>query len=143
VDAAQSLPLLQQALAEMQVAGLDVVSYAKSMAREIYNCAQQPKPAEKKKIIAYDPIDLVSETVNFYVTYSGSLTPAWKLVRLTAPIAPNFLSGSRKDTNTLILVMGRPVSTDENGPAPSRAMDNQLLSSLLRDAITQRPFSSQ
>jgi hypothetical protein len=60
----------------------------------------------------YDPIDLIGETVNFYITLSGSVTPTWKLVRVTAPLAPTFASAIRKNTNTLILTLGRPAYQD-------------------------------
>jgi hypothetical protein len=80
---------------------------------------------------------VISETVNFFVTGTGSVTPTWKLVKVTAPLAPVFLSGSRKDTNTLILAMGRPAAAVAGGAiTASNAMNNQILASILSQAIT-------
>lgn len=87
----------------------------------------------------YDPINLIGQTVNFYITSSGSVTPAWKLINVTAPLAGTFLSASRKDTNTLIISMGRPVVAANGTISASDAMNNQILASLLGQAIsTQR-----
>ena len=79
---------------------------------------------------------MIGETVNFFVTSTGSVTPGWKLVHVTAPLAPTFLAGSRKDTNTLILAMGRPAPAAGGGVVGSNAMNNQILSSILSQAIT-------
>ena len=112
-----------------------VVYAARDMIAKYKICANQQWKAAPK---IYDPIDLISQTVNFYVTASGSVTPSWKLVNVTAPLAGTFASASRKDTNTLILTMGRPVPTPDGGISASAAMNNQLLSSLLAQAIAQQ-----
>jgi hypothetical protein len=88
----------------------------------------------------YDPIDAISETVNFYVTSTGSVTPMWKLVTVTAPLAPTFASAIRKDTNTLILSLGRPIISSDGSVSASQSMNNQILASLLSQAIAQRPL---
>lgn len=121
-----------------------VISQTNKMARAMSDCTvvtRRIKAAEKKAgPPVYDPISIVSETVNFYVTITGNVTPTWKLVRLTAPLSSTFLSGTRKDTNTLILAMGRP-SVGANGEAKaSDAMNNQVLYSILGQALsTPRP----
>jgi hypothetical protein len=134
VDNAPDISGMEEALREMKKAEKDLVEAAQQMVDAIQACSEEKPPPVKEA--AYDPIDLISETVNFYVTYSGSVTPAWKLVRVTAPLAPTFLSGSRKDTNTLIMVMGRPAAEGKGGA--SAAMNQQVLSSILREAITTR-----
>ena len=112
-----------------------LVNSANSMISDYQKCANEKQKAKPK---VYDPADAISETVNFYVTGSGSVTPTWKLVNLTAPIASTFASISRKDTNTLILSMGRPVIAADGSISASDAMKNQVLSSLLSQAIAQR-----
>ncbi len=113
-----------------------VIKYAKDMVDQIRVCTADDKKPKPKGPPQYDPIDLISETVNFFVTGTGSVTPTWKLVKVTAPLAPAFLSGSRKDTNTLILAMGRPAPATGGGIVASNAMNNQILASILSQAIT-------
>lgn len=67
------------------------------------------------------------------------MTPMWKLVRITAPLAPTLLSGTRKDTNTLIVTLGRP-SYQDGKAAPSSAMNQQMLTSILSQALANRPI---
>jgi hypothetical protein len=114
------------------------IEFAKKMVGLISDC-----PAAAKKPPAgpalYGPIDLIGETVNFYITLSGSVTPSWKLVRITAPLAPTLVSATRKDTNTLILTLGRPVYQDGKVAGPSPAMNQQMLTSILTQAFTNRP----
>jgi hypothetical protein len=121
-----------------------VIKQTNIMASKMSDCTRATiriKAAEKKAgPPVYDPISTISETVNFYVTVTSSVTPTWKLVQVTAPTAATFLSGTRKDTNTLILTMGRP-TVGANGEAKaSDAMNNQLLYSILGQALsTPRP----
>lgn len=117
-------------LNEEAEAAKETYNSAISMLTKIKNCG----PKEKPKPALYDPLDVIGETVNFYVTATGSVTPTWKLVRITAPLAPTFLSGTRKDTNTLILALGRPSTAGDSSPS-SKPMDNQILSGLLSQAI--------
>lgn len=133
VDNAQDSATSTKFLNGEKVAARQTFEHASNMLNLIKNCG----PKEKPKPALYDPLDVIGETVNFYVTASGSFTPSWKLVRITAPLAPNFVSGTRKDTNTLILVMGRP-NTSGDTPKSSTAMDYQVLSQILSQAITTR-----
>ncbi|MHC2367435.1 hypothetical protein ACVIQT_002083 [Bradyrhizobium diazoefficiens] len=111
--------------------------HAQAMLDRIDACHEPPP----KKTVApppqYDPIDLVQETVNFYVTVSGSVSPSWKLVRVTAPISSPFASATKKDTDTLIITLGRPDLKDGKAAA-SAAMNNSLQASLISQAINQR-----
>lgn len=91
----------------------------------------QSTHAQAAKVAQYDPIDLISQTINFYITVSGSVNPAWKLVRVSAPIAPALGTASRKYTDTMIIAFGRP---DPDKPG-STALSNQILTSTLRDAL--------
>lgn len=118
-----------------------VIDFTKEMIAEIRACSEISHKPKKPPPPAYDPVNLISETVTFYVTTSGSLTPSWKLVKITAPLAPTFLSGSRKDTNTLILAMGRP-QVNANGTITStQAMDQQVLAAILSQAVSSRPIT--
>jgi len=134
-DQAKTKPEQDIAISKMVAAENDVIAAAQEIVRIERDC--KPVTPKKPAPTAYDPIDLISETVNFYVTLSGSVTPAWKLVRITAPLAPTFLSATRKTTNTLIIVMGRPVQVEDK-VLPSSPMSQQILTSILREAITQQ-----
>jgi hypothetical protein len=123
------------ALQELKVAAAQVVKHTRDMVTKIDICSAQERP-KKKKPTLYDPIDLISEQVNFNITMSGSATPGWKLVNVVAPLAPTMFSGSRKDTNTVILAMGRPNATADGGIAASTAMNNQILAAILSQAVT-------
>lgn len=128
----------EKALAKAYLARDKVIDATNRMADEMRVCAKKTiavrKEKEKEGPSVYDPISTISETVNFYVTLTGSVTPTWKLVRITAPLSGTFLSGTRKDTNTLILSLGRPVS-GPNGTQASLAMENQILYSILGQAL--------
>ena len=112
-----------------------VVKAAKDVIASFKACATAAKKSKEK---IYDPIDAINETVSFFVTVSGSVTPTWKLVNVTAPLAATFASASRKDTNTLILTMGRPVVSEDGTVSASPTMNNQILASLLTQAISQQ-----
>jgi hypothetical protein len=101
---------------------------------ELKTCPLLRTPAAPPQL--YDPLDLISQTMNFYITSSGSITPTWKLVRVSAPLAGTFASASRKDTNTLIIAFGRP-DLSKNGGG-NTAVSNQILTSTLKDALGPR-----
>jgi hypothetical protein len=128
------------ALESLRSAKKQVIDFTSKMISEIRACSARAKVKQASGPPQYDAIDVISETVNFYVTMSGSLAPGWKLVQVTAPLAPTFLSGFRKDTNTLILAMGRPVIGPAGGVASSSAMDRQIFASILGQAIVSRPI---
>jgi hypothetical protein len=101
---------------------------------KIKTCPKLVEPTPAPTV--YDPLDLISQTMNFYITSSGSVTPTWKLVRVSAPLANTFASASRKDTNTLIIAFGRPDLTKSGGG--NTAVSNQILTSTLKDALGPR-----
>jgi hypothetical protein len=135
VGQATDVSASDKALQDLQDYFKQLVAAAQKMVNDIGTCASAAKK-KGKPVKLYDPIDLISETVNFYITLSGSLTPTWKLVKATAPIAPTFFSVSRKDTNTLILALGRPATTAEGTLSGSTPMSNQILASLISQAIS-------
>lgn len=135
-DGATDPSVLADSLKRAKKAETDAVTFAQSMITKINACLKNP-PKDEKPL--YDPIDLISETVDFYVTVSGSVTPTWKLVRVSAPLAPTFLAGTRKDTNTLIIAMGRPDTKAGVATGASAAMNQQVASSLLGQAVLTQP----
>jgi hypothetical protein len=113
----------------------DTVNSANHMIDGYGDCAAQAGKQDNK---TYDPISTITQTVNFYITSSGSVTPTWKLINVTAPLAPTFLSASRKDTNSLIISMGRPIVAADGSITASQAMNNQILAAQLAQAIAQQ-----
>ncbi|MDI3562433.1 hypothetical protein [Bradyrhizobium sp. Arg816] len=118
-----------------QAAKKAVYAAANTMLNSLDGCRITPeKPAAQP---LYDPIDVIQETINFYITTSGNLTPSWKLVRITAPTASPFLSGTIKNTDTIIITMGRPLIQDGTVVA-SAPMNNSQQAALLGQAINSR-----
>lgn len=113
----------------------DTVKSANAMITAYGVCATSEGKQDHK---TYDPISLIGQTVNFTITSTGSVTPAWKLINVTAPLAPTFLSATRKDVNTLIIAMGRPVVAADGSITESQAMTNQILAAQLAQAIAQQ-----
>lgn len=130
VDNAETPDASKQLLDDETNAAKAVYNSALSMLTTIKNCG----PKEKAKPSLYDPLDIISETMNFYITANGSVTPMWKLVRVTAPLSTTFLSGQRKDTDTLILALGRPAAPGA-GTLSTQPIDNQILARILSQAI--------
>jgi hypothetical protein len=142
VDKAKNIADSQKAVTELQQQMSGTPSKADSgleakvndMLKQLKTCpGRKPKPTAPTE---YDPFDLVSQTINFYITSSGSVTPTWKLVNVSAPVASTFASLSRKDTNTLIIAFGRPDLT--KGSTSNTAISNQILTSTLKDALSGR-----
>jgi hypothetical protein len=134
VDSSIDVASSDKALNETEKAEKATYGHASLLLRTVTDCG----PKEKPRSALYDPIDVIGETVNFYVTYSGSLAPTWKLARVSAPFSSTLLSGTRRNTNTLILTMGRPSVSSSGALTSSTAMDNQVLSQILSQAITLR-----
>ena len=120
----------------------EVRKYAKAAedgaqkALTFFKTCQAHRPDSLSKPAKYDPVDLISHQVNFYVTFSGSVAPQWKLVRVTAPNGTSLASASRKNTNTLIIVFGAPAVAPNGQPGGSVAMNNQILSALIGQNLT-------
>jgi hypothetical protein len=135
-DSKKALDTLNEQLSGIpNKAGTGLEAKVEDVLGQLNKCPslKAPKPSPT----VYDPLDLVSQTINFYIISSGSVTPTWKLVNVSAPVASTFASASRKDTNTLIIAFGRP-DTSKGAPT-STAISNQILTSTLKDALTGRP----
>lgn len=120
-----------------------VIVATNTMRDAMLTCLAETKKIQETKKregpAVFDPVSTISETVNFYITLTGNVAPSWKLVRVTAPTSGNFLSGTRKDTNTLILSMGRPTPGTNGGPPTTPAIDQQILYSILGATVATRP----
>lgn len=142
VDNATTAPDAKKAFDELneQMSGTPKVkdsgleSKVQDVLNQLKTCPARKPPTPSPTV--YDPLDLVSQTINFYITSSGSVTPTWKLVNVNAPLASTLASVSRKDTNTLIIAFGRP-DTSKGSPT-STAISNQILTSTLKDALSGR-----
>lgn len=114
-----------------------VLSRAQSMLDQITQC-KEPIPEPPKPVLAvYDPIDLIQETVNFYITATGSIAPSWKLVTISAPSSSPLFAGTAKTTDAMIITMGRP-NTDSGKSESSKAMDSSLSAALIAQSINSR-----
>jgi hypothetical protein len=57
------------------------------------------------------PIDTISHSVQFIVTYTGGAAPSWTLVHFKGPAAAgSLLSGTKINTHTLVITMGAPAA---------------------------------
>jgi hypothetical protein len=64
-----------------------------------------------------DPLDTISHQVQFIVTWSGNITPAWSLfdIRGPNPAAGAFISGQHITTHQLVVTMG-PAAASQKPP---------------------------
>jgi hypothetical protein len=131
VDRSTTLDSAKTGFAAMTKGLTELENVVEQIIGSLKSCPKLPVPQPTP--LVYDPLDLISETINFYITSSGSVTPTWKLVRVSAPVSSTFFSASRKDTNTLILALGRPDLTKNANS--STAVTNQILTSTLKDAL--------
>jgi hypothetical protein len=75
------------------------------------------------------PFSTFQEELTFVGSYSGNLTPTWKLTRFTSNTTGNLLSGSRTTTGDVLITLG-PLKPDPSKPG-------QLLHSLAEPAASQ------
>ena len=82
------------------------------------------------------PYQTFTYEVKFIVTTSGSVTPAWKLVELSADQSSSLYMASRIHTDDLTITFG-PVKTDKKTKAttPSPELEQQHLANLIGQAV--------
>ncbi|MFD1951545.1 hypothetical protein ACFSGX_12295 [Sphingomonas arantia] len=81
------------------------------------------------------PYETFTYQVKFIVTTGGNITPAWKLVELTANQSGNLFAASRIHTDDLTITMGK-VKEDVAGKAtPLKSLDDQHLANLIGQAV--------
>ncbi len=127
------------ALAEVRKHAAEADKAAQNVLSTFEKCQRNRPPSPTTKVAVYDPEDLISHQVNFYVTVTGSVSPQLKLVRVTEPTTTTLWSATRKNTNTLIIVLGSPTTAPDGSTTGSQAMNNQMQASLLSQAITSLP----
>lgn len=81
------------------------------------------------------PYTTFTYQVKFIVTTGGNLTPAWKLVELSANQSGNFFSASRIHTDDLTITMGK-VETKDGKVVPTLGFDQQHLANLIGQAVS-------
>jgi hypothetical protein len=59
-----------------------------------------------------------TEEITFVSAYGGTVTPTWKLARLTANTSSNLLAGERTNTNDLIITLGPLASPKPKADRP-------------------------
>jgi hypothetical protein len=62
-----------------------------------------------------NPFNTFTEEITFVSSYGGTLTPTWKLARITANASSNLVVGQRTNTNDLIITLG-PLKTKNGKP---------------------------
>jgi hypothetical protein len=77
--------------------------------------------------------DVLQNQITFVVQYSGSVTPAWKLVQITANQSGNFFNAQRTRTQDLVITLG-PAPSDAN-PADQQKQQNQDLAAAIGIAV--------
>jgi hypothetical protein len=81
-------------------------------------------PPKQKPIKMNDPLDTISHQVQFIVTWTGNINPAWALFDIKGPNpgAGSFLSGQHVTTHQLLITMGG-VAT---GPAGQKFVNSDV-----------------
>jgi hypothetical protein len=121
IDAAEKQNKYMHAvLKKEQDAEADLQKYASKMINDYGKCRNLQPPETE-----YDPLSLITHAVNFIITANGSVTPSWKLARVTTPSSTTFASIGRKTTNTLTIGLGR------SGEAVATQIQTQQLRSVL------------
>lgn len=73
--------------------------------------------------------DVLQNEITFVVSYSGNVTPAWKLVRVTANQSGNFFNAQRTRTQDLVVTLG-PAPNDAQAAAVQRQQNQDLASAI-------------
>jgi hypothetical protein len=79
-----------------------------------------------------------TENITFTAILGGTVTPTWKLARVSANTSGSFLSATRTNTNQLTITMG-PIQTQASATAPAKLVqgaqtqhDNTVLSNQIK-----------
>jgi len=91
------------------------------------------------------PYTAFTYQATFIVTYSGNITPTWKLVRFTANPGSNFLTASRMRTNDLVITFAPLTSASAPGQTAQIAPtgETQHASALIGEAVASGIQSRQ
>jgi hypothetical protein len=86
------------------------------------------------------PYNTFTESLTFVATLGGSITPTWKLTRISANSSGTFASATRTNTNQLTITIG-PVGTRASAKGPtqlSTSAQNQHNTQVQAGAIAQQ-----
>jgi hypothetical protein len=79
-----------------------------------------------------------TENITFTATLGGTITPTWKLARVSANTSGSLLSATRTNTNQLTITMG-PIQTQASATTPAKLTagaqtqhDNTVLSNQIK-----------
>ena len=107
-------------------------------------------PSSPELQSAFTKLDVISYDVKFIVITTGTVTPSWKFLKLTAGTGSPFASANRTRTHELILTLGpnsTATVTDKKGKktvinSPSGAAGNLHFSSEIGQAVSSAVRSS-
>ena len=122
------------ALVEVRKYAAQAESAAQNVLTTFNKCQNNKPPTPTSKVAVYDPEDLISHQVNFYVTATGACS-AIEACSSDRVNFPALFSATRKNTNTLIVVFVAPTAPDGSTIA-SPAMNNQIQAALISQAVT-------
>ena len=101
------------------------------------------KPGVKKDGRA-SPFNALTYETSFIVSFSGNVTPTWKLIRVSANPTGQLFTGSRMRTDDLTITMGEAVFNDQTKALePSSAAHDQNLATLIGQAVASSLRNSQ
>jgi hypothetical protein len=84
------------------------------------------------------PVDVLAYEQQFVVSFGGDVTPAWKLLRVSANTSSPFFSATRMRTHDLTITMGPAVvGPITKGLEPSEAVVNAHLASMIGQEVAQ------
>lgn len=81
------------------------------------------------------PYQTFTYEVKFIVTEGASLTPAWKLLRVSTNQSGPLFSGTKLRTDDLTVTMGKVSKDNEGRTVPTSALNNQHLANLIGQAV--------
>jgi hypothetical protein len=81
------------------------------------------------------PYTTFTYQVKFIVTTGGNLTPAWKMVELSANQSGNLFAASQIKTDELTIPMGKVVTDDKGNKVPRKDFDDQHFANLVGQAV--------
>lgn len=83
------------------------------------------------------PFDTITHHVTFVVIGGGTVTPSWRLVRVSANTAQSFVSATRTRTDELLITIGPTQLGTRKQRSPSNALDQSFQIERLRSVINR------
>ncbi len=73
------------------------------------------------------PPDVLTDDLTFVVSFSGNITPTWKLVRSSINPSSPLFSATRTRTNEALIALGPPKTSTKGAPATSKGPSQTVL----------------